>query len=146
MCTLSSEVGLNFVLPLKRNFTVVSCIYFSTNKYTFVLNIEYFFYKISRASLYKFQLTDFDKLLSHHDHRVANDLDAQYLKDEWEFPEVKYKDTKFKDSTVICGDSRVSMVKHYIFNINTFFIFANTCFKNFTNFCLFLFWLGFAPK
>ncbi|XP_060583678.1 uncharacterized protein LOC132739879 isoform X2 [Ruditapes philippinarum] len=56
-----------------------------------------------------FKLTDFDKLLTHHDHRVASHLDAQYLKEEWEFPEVRYKDTKFKDSTVICGDSRVEM-------------------------------------
>ncbi|XP_045175240.2 uncharacterized protein LOC123536282 isoform X2 [Mercenaria mercenaria] len=56
-----------------------------------------------------FKLTDFDKLLSHHDHRVANHLDAQYLKEEWEFPEVRYKDTKFKDAAVICGDSRVEM-------------------------------------
>jgi hypothetical protein len=75
------------------------------------------FHNVTLVSFSTLQLTDFDKLLTHHDHRVASDLDAQYLKEEWEFPEVRYKDTKFKDSTVICGDSRVEMVKIIIFFI-----------------------------
>jgi len=57
------------------------------------------------------QLTDFDKLLSHHDQRVARRLDNQYLHEEWEFPEVKVsKGSKLKDTTVICGNSRVEAV------------------------------------
>lgn len=61
------------------------------------------------------QLPDFDKLLTHHDERLANRLNAQYLKEEWEFPDVKMGNkskyqAKFKDETVICGDSRAEMV------------------------------------
>ena len=42
-------------------------------------------------------------------------MDAQYLKDEWEFPNVKMGkrskyQAKFKDETVVCGDSRADMV------------------------------------
>jgi len=53
--------------------------------------------------------------LSHHDEKLANRLDAQYLKDEWEFPNVKMGkrskyQAKFKDETVVCGDSRADMV------------------------------------
>ncbi|XP_052798389.1 uncharacterized protein LOC128230286 isoform X3 [Mya arenaria] len=55
-----------------------------------------------------FKLTDFDKLLSHHDERMAKRLDAQYLHEEWEFPETKVsRNRKFNDTTVVCGDSRV---------------------------------------
>ncbi|KAL4225566.1 hypothetical protein ACF0H5_016254 [Mactra antiquata] len=60
-----------------------------------------------------FKLTDFDQLLCHHDEREANRLNTQYLKEEWEFPEVRVKDkTKFKDSTVVCADSRQDMTIH----------------------------------
>lgn len=59
------------------------------------------------------ELTDFDHLLAHHDARVANRLDAQYLQEEWEFPEVRIKDRpRLKDNTVICGDSRIKMTRH----------------------------------
>ncbi|KAH3886133.1 hypothetical protein DPMN_010134, partial [Dreissena polymorpha] len=57
-----------------------------------------------------FKLVDFDKLLAHHDEKQASRLDARYLKEEWEFPDTKVSKTfKFKDLTVVSGDSRVEV-------------------------------------
>ncbi|XP_052226375.1 uncharacterized protein LOC127841534 isoform X1 [Dreissena polymorpha] len=60
-----------------------------------------------------FKLVDFDKLLAHHDEKQASRLDARYLKEEWEFPDTKVSKTfKFKDLTVVSGDSRVEVTSH----------------------------------
>ena len=54
--------------------------------------------------------------MSHYDERIASQLDAQYLKEEREFPDVKIKVKDwFTDKTVICGDSRVDMVTFNVF-------------------------------
>ena len=58
-----------------------------------------------------FQLVDFDQLLSHHDQRLANRLDQQYLKEEWTFSKEKHGDKgRFKEPPVACSDSRIQMV------------------------------------
>ncbi|WAR02162.1 hypothetical protein MAR_008720, partial [Mya arenaria] len=70
-----------------------------------------------RIQLYEFidLLTDFDKLLSHHDERMAKRLDAQYLHEEWEFPETKacYQKKSYRDlrSEVVRSEKTVHCVK-----------------------------------
>ncbi|KAK3103167.1 hypothetical protein FSP39_016961 [Pinctada imbricata] len=59
-----------------------------------------------------FKLVDFERLLSHHDHRLAQDLDKQYLEEEWDFGKENLGSKKmFKEPPVICAHERIEMAR-----------------------------------
>ncbi|KAK3591897.1 hypothetical protein CHS0354_005107 [Potamilus streckersoni] len=60
-----------------------------------------------------FQLMDFDKLLSHHDERVAKRLNEEYLKEEWDFGKERFggKRATLKEPPLICVDSRIQTAR-----------------------------------
>ena len=59
------------------------------------------------------QLVDFDRLLSHHDKKLADRLNNEYLHEEWDFglEKLEADKSKFKEPPVICGQSRIQMVR-----------------------------------
>ncbi|XP_069133072.1 serine-rich adhesin for platelets-like isoform X2 [Argopecten irradians] len=59
-----------------------------------------------------FKLVDFEKLLSHHDERLAEKLNNEYLLEEWDFGKEHLGSSHmFKDPPVRCAEDRINMTR-----------------------------------
>ncbi|OWF54977.1 uncharacterized protein LOC110466143 [Mizuhopecten yessoensis] len=57
-------------------------------------------------------LVDFEKLLSHHDERLAEKLNNEYLREEWDFGRENLGSRHmFKDPPVRCAEDRINMTR-----------------------------------
>lgn len=114
---ISCVTGLEMGVPVRFNYVTgqKTCdTMINVTVIQFEIGLMILLFKICLV-IFRFQLPDFNNLLTNHDERLANRLNAQYLKEEWEFPDVKIGNkskyqAKFKDETVVCGDSRAEMV------------------------------------
>ncbi|KAJ8298586.1 hypothetical protein KUTeg_022646 [Tegillarca granosa] len=59
-----------------------------------------------------FKLVNFEKLLSHHDQRLAVKLNNEYLKEEWDFGFEKFSSKKmFKEPPIVCAEERMQQAR-----------------------------------
>ncbi|CAC5424944.1 unnamed protein product [Mytilus coruscus] len=58
-----------------------------------------------------FKLVDFERLLSHHDKKLEDRLNNEYLAEEWDFGQEKLDVSKFREPPVVCGDSRIQLAR-----------------------------------
>lgn len=63
------------------------------------------------------QLVDFERLLSHHDKKLEDRLNNEYLAEEWDFGQEKLDVSKFREPPVVCGDSRIQLVRSRISHV-----------------------------